>query len=105
MKVTDYSEALVTTHLCILLSLVVNYDKLQVSRRLSVFRRDICHLLQGLCVCSGSLMYKVMSQVYVQPLIGAIATLRIQTVSFLSVRPSAWNKLSPTGRIFLKFDI
>jgi hypothetical protein len=25
--------------------------------------------------------------------------------SYVSVRPSAWNKWAPTGRIFMKFDI
>jgi hypothetical protein len=27
------------------------------------------------------------------------------TISFMSVRPSAWNNSAPTGRIFIKFDI
>jgi hypothetical protein len=38
------------------------------------------------------------------PLSGAFAKLRKATISFvMSVRPSAWNKSAPTGRIFMKF--
>jgi len=42
--------------------------------------------------------------------LGAAAKLRKATIRFvasvsLSVRLSAWNKLAPTGRIFVKFDI
>jgi len=39
-------------------------------------------------------------------LLGALTKLRKATVSFImSVRQSAWNKSSPTGRIFMKFYI
>ena len=38
--------------------------------------------------------------------LGAFAKLRKATISFvMSVRPSAWNNSTPTGRIFLKFEI
>jgi len=38
--------------------------------------------------------------------VGAFAKLRKATISFvMSVRPSAWNNLTPTGRIFIIFDI
>ena len=38
--------------------------------------------------------------------LGAFAKLRKATVSFvMSVRPSEWNNLAHTGRIFMKFDI
>ena len=36
----------------------------------------------------------------------ALAKVRKATVSLvMSVRPSAWNNLAPTGRIFMKFDM
>ena len=39
-------------------------------------------------------------------LLGAVAKLRIATVSFVtSVCPSAWNNSAPTAQIFMKFDI
>ena len=39
-------------------------------------------------------------------LLGASAEVRKATVSFfMSVRPSAWYNLTPTGRIFMKFYI
>ena len=31
--------------------------------------------------------------------------LRKDTITFMSVCPSAWNNPAPTGRIFMKFDI
>jgi hypothetical protein len=38
--------------------------------------------------------------------LGAFAELRKATISFvMSVRPSAWNNLAPTGQIFMKFGI
>jgi hypothetical protein len=36
---------------------------------------------------------------------GAFTKLRKATVSFLSVRPSAWNSSTPIGRILTKLDI
>jgi hypothetical protein len=39
-------------------------------------------------------------------LLGAFAKLRKATITFImSVRPSACNKLDPTGRTVVKFDI
>ena len=41
-----------------------------------------------------------------EPFVGAFAKLRKATVNFVtSVRPSAWNNLDPTRRIFVKFDV
>jgi len=38
--------------------------------------------------------------------LGAFAKLRKATISFvMSVCPSAWNNSTPTGRIFVKFDV
>jgi hypothetical protein len=37
--------------------------------------------------------------------LGAYAKLRKATVSFMSVRLSAWNNSAPTRRIFMKFYI
>jgi hypothetical protein len=43
--------------------------------------------------------------IIVAPLLGAFATLRKATISFVvSVRPSARNNSTHTGRIFMKFD-
>jgi hypothetical protein len=36
---------------------------------------------------------------------GTFAELQNATISFVSVRPSAWNNSAPTGRIFMKFYI
>ena len=36
---------------------------------------------------------------------GAFAKLRKAIISFMSVRPSAWNNSAPTGQIFMKFGI
>jgi hypothetical protein len=39
-------------------------------------------------------------------ILGAFAKLRKATISFvMSVRPSAWNNTTSTGRILIKFDI
>jgi hypothetical protein len=43
-----------------------------------------------------------------QEFLGALAKYRKGNIRFsvcLSFRPSAWDKLAPTGRIFMKFDI
>jgi hypothetical protein len=38
--------------------------------------------------------------------LGALAKLQKETVSFImSVLPSAWNIVTPTGQIFMKFGI
>ena len=38
--------------------------------------------------------------------LGAFSKLRKATISFaMSVRPSAWNNSTPTGQIFIQFDI
>ena len=40
------------------------------------------------------------------PFLGVSAKLQKATISFVkSVCPSAWNNWTPTGRIFMKFDI
>jgi len=39
------------------------------------------------------------------PFLGAFTKLRKAAISFMSVRPSAWNNSAPTGRIFTKFNI
>jgi len=42
----------------------------------------------------------------VQQFLGAFTRLRKATIScVMSVRPSAWKNLAPTGRILMKFDI
>jgi hypothetical protein len=41
-----------------------------------------------------------------EPFVGAFVKLRKATVNFVtSVRPSAWNNLDPTRRIFVTLDV
>jgi hypothetical protein len=39
------------------------------------------------------------------PFLGAFEKLRKATISFMSVRLSAWNNSAPTGRILMKPDV
>jgi len=52
-----------------------------------------------LCVLCGS---ETNSDYWI---LGASAILRKATISFMSVRPSAWNNSAPTGRISMKSGI
>jgi hypothetical protein len=48
---------------------------------------------------------KPLLQLLKRMFLGAFAKLRKATLSFVSVRPPAWNRSVPTGWIFVKFDI
>ena len=80
--------------------LVYNNSNYRICTPLTHFSRNYLQLLEHICI------YHWIYRIGLYMFLGAFAKLRKVTTSFImSVRPSAWNNSSLTGRIFMKFDI
>jgi len=65
-----------------------------------------CALITNKELQYDNFYFSVFVRNYSFSILGAFAKLRKATAGFvMPVRPSAWNNSTPTGRIFVKFDI